>query len=258
MTEINIISFDVPFPANYGGVIDVFYRLKYFNKKGIKVHLHCFEYGRGEHLVLNDNCETVTYYKRNKGILSHLSKLPFIVKSRISKKLKTNLLQNDFPILFEGLHCCSYLDDSRLWRRKKLVRTHNIEHDYYNSLAEHELNIFRKYYFNNEANKLKKFEAFLDSATDILAISNSDYEYLSGLFPNVHKVSAFHPNEKVELLEGKVDFALYHGNLSVNENDGAALQFAPDAVEETEKYTSVAFFRERNEQYYINSLKIPL
>ena len=30
MTEnhLHIISFDVPYPANYGGVIDVFYRVK--------------------------------------------------------------------------------------------------------------------------------------------------------------------------------------------------------------------------------------
>ena len=48
LKAINIISFDVPFPANYGGVIDVLYKLKYFHQKGIEVHLHCFEYGRGE------------------------------------------------------------------------------------------------------------------------------------------------------------------------------------------------------------------
>ena len=28
MKAINIISFDVPYPANYGGVIDVFYKIQ--------------------------------------------------------------------------------------------------------------------------------------------------------------------------------------------------------------------------------------
>ena len=93
MTEINIISFDVPFPANYGGVIDVFYRVKYFHNKGIKVHLHCYEYGRGKQDQLDKYCASVNYYKRKKGVQSHLSALPFIVKSRISKRLKTNLLK---------------------------------------------------------------------------------------------------------------------------------------------------------------------
>jgi hypothetical protein len=46
--HLHIISFDVPYPANYGGVIDVFYKLKNLHKAGVKIILHCFEYGRGE------------------------------------------------------------------------------------------------------------------------------------------------------------------------------------------------------------------
>ena len=76
---INIISFDVPYPANYGGVIDVFYKLKYFHQNGIKIHLHCFEYGRGEQIELNKYCESVTYYKRKTGFISFLSSKDFVI-----------------------------------------------------------------------------------------------------------------------------------------------------------------------------------
>ena len=44
--HLHIISFDIPWPANYGGVIDVFYKAKALSEKGVKVHLHCFQYGR--------------------------------------------------------------------------------------------------------------------------------------------------------------------------------------------------------------------
>jgi hypothetical protein len=44
--HLHIISFDVPYPANYGGVIDIYYKLKALKKQGIKIHLHCYGYGR--------------------------------------------------------------------------------------------------------------------------------------------------------------------------------------------------------------------
>ena len=50
--HLHIISFDVPYPANYGGVIDVFYKIKALHAKCVKIHLHCFEYGRAEARVL--------------------------------------------------------------------------------------------------------------------------------------------------------------------------------------------------------------
>ena len=57
--EINIVSFDVPFPSNYGGVIDVYNKLVWLNKLGVKIHLHCFKYGRSSSSKLNDLCEKV-------------------------------------------------------------------------------------------------------------------------------------------------------------------------------------------------------
>ncbi|NQY68210.1 MAG: hypothetical protein HRT72_10890 [Flavobacteriales bacterium] len=227
--KIHIISFDVPYPANYGGVVDVFYKIKSLHELGIKVILHCFKYGREEQEELEKYCEQVYYYERKVAKRFLFNTLPYITKTRRSEKLLENLMEDRYPIIFEGLHCCAYLDDPILRGRKKLVRMHNIEHDYYSNLAENERNVFRKYYFFNEANKLKKFESVLESASDILAISNSDYEYLHDLFPNVVKISAFHPNDRVRIKSGKGNFAFYHGNLSVGENDIAA-QFLVNEV----------------------------
>ena len=133
------------------------------------------------------------------------------------------LLRDKHPILFEGLHCCFHLSDERLTDRIKIVRTHNIEHDYYKNLEKVEKSIFRKIYFGVEAQKLKRFEKILNKADFVAAISAADAKELSERYKNVHHITAFHPNEKVIIKEGKGEFCLYHGNLEVGENNEAAL-----------------------------------
>lgn len=221
--HLHVISFDVPLPANYGGVIDVFYKLKALASLGVKIHLHCFEYGRKEAQGLEDVCEEVFYYHRNttRGYL--FRRRPFIAVTRSSEQLVQRLLKDDYPILFEGLHTCYHLPDERLMNRFKIVRTHNIEHDYYRSLAKVEKQVFKKYYFLNEAVKLERFERTLCNAQFIAAISKADTAYLDSRYPNVNHVSAFHPNSKVEIEEGMGKYCLYHGSLEVGENNEAAL-----------------------------------
>ena len=80
--ELHIVSFDIPFPANYGGVVDVFYKIKALHQLGCKIHLHCFEYGRERSLELNKYCESVHYYRRDENKLNFLKKEPYVVVSR--------------------------------------------------------------------------------------------------------------------------------------------------------------------------------
>jgi hypothetical protein len=221
--HLNIIAFDVPFPPDYGGVIDIYYKIKSLTQCGVKVHLHCFEYGRKERGELQDFCESVSYYQRKTAKSLLFNTLPYIVLSRESDELKQNLLKNDFPILMEGLHSTYLLNDADISKRRIVVRSHNVEHDYYENLAKVEPNIFKRYYFYNEAGKLKKYEPVLSNAFAIAAISPNDTKYYKSLFKNVHYLPAFHPNERLANKTGKGDFAFYHGNLSVGENNEAAL-----------------------------------
>lgn len=221
--HLHVVSFDVPYPADYGGVIDVFYKLKALKAEGIKVHLHCFEYGREKAKELNKICHSVHYYKRYTSRGNLLRSRPFIVVTRDSEELLDNLLKDNHPILFEGLHTCFYLDDKRLKKRKKIVRSHNIEHDYYLNLARVERDIFKKSYFYNESFKLKRFEKVLSHADAIVGISKNDTAYLASKYKNCHHITAFHPNEEVTVAKGKGKFALYHGSMDVGENNEAAL-----------------------------------
>jgi hypothetical protein len=221
--HINIIAFDVPYPADYGGAIDIFFKIQSLHEAGIKVHLHCFEYGRKPQDILKKLCSTVHYYPRKTAKSLLFNTLPYIVLSRTNESLKKNLVKNNFPILMEGLHSTFLLGDPELTRRRIIVRTHNVEHDYYENLAAAEKNIFKRYYFYNEAGKLKKYESILKKAAAIAAISPNDTDYFSSQFKNVKYIPAFHPNETVSIREGKGDFAFYHGNLSVGENNIAAM-----------------------------------
>ena len=223
MTEnhLHIIAFDVPYPANYGGVIDVFYRVKALSEAGVKVHLHCFEYGRGEQEILN-RCHEVKYYKRDTSFGKQLSLTPFIVNSRKSEALVLDLLKDDYPILCEGLHTTAVLLDKRLRNRKVFVRAHNVEHDYYNGLAEVERCGWKRLFYHVEAWKLRRYEPVLKNATGIFAISQKDADYFKHYYNNVTLVPGFSAIDSVCSETGRGEYVLYHGNLSVRENEDAA------------------------------------
>lgn len=157
------------------------------------------------------------------SLMSMFSKLPYIVKTRNSSDLLRNLMADEAPILFEGLHSCYFLGDKNLKNRLKMVRTHNIEHDYYANLAQSENKFFKKLYFKQEAKKLKQFEQELHHANVIAAISANDTYHFKRNYKSVYTISAFHPYNKVEVKEGTGNYALYHGNLSVAENNLGAL-----------------------------------
>ncbi len=221
--KLHIISFDIPYPPDYGGVIDVFYKLKALYEAGIKVILHCFEYGRGPSFELNRYAEKVYYYPRKNTKSLLFNTYPFIVLTRNSPELRANLLLDDYPVLMEGLHSTYLLNDPAFQNRNLIVRTHNVEHEYYSNLARIEKNVFKRYYFYNEAGKLLKYESSLNKATSIAAISPSDTAHFMHLFSGVHYIPAFHQHDKVNVKGGKGDFAFYHGNLAVGENNEAAL-----------------------------------
>ena len=217
--KINIISFDVPYPPNYGGVIDVFYKIRALKTLGAQIYLHTFEYGRGKQNELEKYCEKIYYYKRNTSAKYIFSKLPFIVKSRTSNLLIQNLAANNYPILFEGLHTTFPLLKTTFKDRITIVRTHNVEHNYYKGLAKSESNIFKKIFFITETLKLKQYESILNKVDSILSISPLEQKHFSSKFPSKSKyVNVFHQSTEINSIKGIGNFALYHGDLRVSDN----------------------------------------
>jgi len=137
--------------------------------------------------------------------------------------LLQNLLKDNYPILFEGLHCCYYLNHPGLTNHKKLVRTHNVEHKYYEAQSTFSRKYPERFYFLTESRKLKHFEKVLHNADKILAISPSETRYFSEKYGKTEWLSAFHSSDEVSSIPGKGKYILMHGNLMVNENETAMI-----------------------------------
>lgn len=214
--QLNIVSFDVPYPPNYGGVIDVFYKIKALFNLGIKIHLHVFEYGRKQSNELEKYCESVTYYKRSKAISHIFSLSPYIVSTRKSNRLVNNLNKNGFPTLFDGLHTTANMNTIS---SKCYVRTHNIEHLLYYGHAKSEKNIFKKLFFYIEGFKLKLYEKTLQKADGIFTISPIEQTYFLAKYgQKTRYVPVFHNDIFRKDISKKSNKVLWHGNLNVSDN----------------------------------------
>jgi hypothetical protein len=225
---------DTPFPPDYGGAIDMYYRIEALHSLGYHLTLHVFEYGRGRHKDL-DVFGKVYYYQRKRSVLQLFSKLPFIVQSRKNKLLLKRLLLDDYPILFEGLHTSIYLEHPKIQQRITLVRMHNIEHEYYEGLSKKSKGI-KKLFFFLEARKLKNYQSILSQCRAVLAIKESDASYFRSIQTNVHILPPAIPHIKGSYRPTK-RYALFHGNLSVPENSEAVFYL----VNTLAKYLSTSF-----------------
>jgi Glycosyl transferases group 1 len=223
--HVHIVCLEVPWPVDYGGVVDLFYKIKSLHQLGVKIHLHCFTRNRQPQPELNKYCETVNYYPRKKNSSSFSLRSPLMVNSRINEELISNLQKDDHPVLLEGIHCTYYLNNGLLSNRKIIVRLHNTEFEYYKQLAKHETGLFKKLYYLHESRLLKKYERSIANKAIFLAVSQQDVDLYKQVFKatNIHYLPVFLPYTLAVGKEGKGCFCLYHGNLAINENEKAAI-----------------------------------
>lgn len=223
--HLHIVTLDVPFPADYGGAIEQFYKIVWLHQLGVKIHLHCFTKNRPQANELNQYCESVTYYPRKIGLRGFSIFNPYIVFSRSDPALLANLQKDNHPVLFEGVHTTFLLQTNLLKGRKNFVRLHNCEYKYYQQLAKHEKKWFKKIYFSYESFLLKKYEKRIAKKYPLLVISKSDEVIFSKELKakEIYFIPAFVGWEEVTSQAGKGCYCLYHGNLSINENEEAAI-----------------------------------
>jgi hypothetical protein len=223
---LHVVAFDIPYPANYGGIIVIYNQIKALHAAGAKVILHCYQYGdRGPQEQLEQYCHEVHYYPRSRSIFYQLSLLPFIMRTRQSGVLLKRLRKDKHPILFEGMHTAAFVWHKRLRGRQKIVRMHNIEWQYYENLSRltPPTEPFEKAYYFIESIKLQRIEPKVTlHANEILTLSTNDEAYYREMNANTHYLPAFHPNESVESLTGRGEYALFHGKLSVPDNENSA------------------------------------
>lgn len=227
MTErkLHIICHDIPYPPDYGGAMDLFYKIKALSEAGVSIILHCFLYRREPDTALDAYCEKVYYYPRATGWKSVSWKAPYIVQSRKVPALLDRLKNDNYPILMEGIHCSGFLEDLMGSGRKIFLRAHNVESVYYKELAKCGKSLRGKLYYLAESWLLKRYERNLPKTVPILCISETDARYFRERYDktNVQVLPVFIPCKEVTAEEGMGSFCLYHGNLEVPENEKAAL-----------------------------------
>jgi len=223
--HLHIITHQVPYPVDTDAANDVFFAIKAFTEAGIKVHLHCFEYGKGKQAELDKSCYKVFYYSRNTGHKGIGWFMPYIIGSRANSGLVERLNEDDYPVLFMGLHTV-YPLLSKLFRkqRKILVRFNRLESTYYRELAKITPWGIRKIYFAAESLFCKIAENRICSSYSIAA---SSIELTEALKKKQHKqpvvmINQFRGLPLVNFEPGKGGFCLFHGNLSERENEYAA------------------------------------
>ncbi len=225
--HLHIITLNVPYPVDYGGVFDLFYKLPSLQQQGVKIHLHCFEYGRGQQQALNQYCESVHYYHRQEGHKAVSTVLPYIVASRKNEALLSNLLQDDYPIFMEGIHCTYLLNDQRFANRRKFVRVHNVEYQYYQELYESCNSPLKKLYYLRESKLLRKYECSIaEKATAFWGVTHKDVAIYRTEFgcKTIDYLSLYLPPDwTVNCLTGTGKYCLYQADLSVEVNERAAI-----------------------------------
>ncbi|MBC7946814.1 MAG: glycosyltransferase [Chitinophagaceae bacterium] len=223
---LHIVCLDVPWPADYGGAIDMMNRIMMLKKLDIGIHLHYFSYNeRGTPNELNQFCESIHVYERETGHKGFSLTLPYIISSRNNDALVGNLSKDQHPILLEGIHCTGILAKLDTSGRRIVVRMHNEESVYYKELARSTSSILRKLYFYNESRLLRKYNSGLPDDCTYACVSEKDIDVLRSEYslPKVEFLPTFPAWQEVTGEEGIGNLCLYHGNLSVPENEEAAL-----------------------------------
>ncbi len=223
---LHIVTLDNPYPPDYGGAIDMFQRIVSLHAAGVKIYLHYFSYNdRTDISPLQNYCESITAYPRTMGLKGLKWNLPFIISSRESTALAANLNKDQHPLFIDGIHCAAVLKDLDLSKRKVMMRMHNDESCYYKKLSQAEISFSKKIFFKREARLLRKYEYQLPKECIYAFASAKDKKDFEERHPayNTIFLTPFNAWKEVCAAEGIGNFCLYHGNLSVAENEKAVM-----------------------------------
>lgn len=190
--KILIISHKPPYPKLDGGGIAIAQILEALLEQGCHVTFLCMETDKHpfENSITNTNLNLKAIYVNTKLkialALSNMFTKKSYILSRFNQKvfkesLKKILKKQIFDIIiFESLFTSTYLDTvNELSNAKKIYRSHNIEHNIWFEQSNQKKNIFKKWYLNIQAERLKNEEIkFWNNIDSILSISETDRSHI--------------------------------------------------------------------------------
>jgi len=222
--QLHIIALEIPYPPLRGNVIGIYHRIKSLYEAGVSITLHTYYKKLNFPEELTKYCKSVYLYPRKPIWRPVNLRLPLFVQSRRDGALLERLLADSAPIWFEGLHTLFHFEDLLLSGRKKYIRMHNVESTYYNHLARSSPSQVKKIYYQWESIRCKWLEnKILSQADGLFTISREETDLLNNSGINAKWLPPFHPHTEVLNLTGTGDYAIYHGDLSIKENEDAAI-----------------------------------
>ncbi len=221
---VHIVCLDAPAPPNYGGGIDMYYKITSLAATGKKIILHYYNYHPKRNAGdLQDHCHSIYSYSRKKPIQSLLTLQPYIVASRINQELIDRLNNDEYPVILEGVHCSGIIPFLKQ-NRKIFLRVHNDEAAYYSGLFKTERNLLKKGYYFLEYSLLGLYQKKIQKDIIVGCLSGKDVDTFSKkyTFQSVHFIPCFTPWQELTPNPGKGSYCLYHGNMQVSENETSA------------------------------------
>lgn len=224
-------------------VMSMYYKIRAFYEQGIEVILHAFykEFKAPEELTAI--CKVVYLYPRKAMWKIKNLSLPLYMQSRRSDQLVDLLSKDDAPVLFEGLHTLYHLNDPGIAHKRRYVCMHNVESEYYQQLNRYETNAFKKYYYFLESRLSRHAESnLLPVVNGIFCLSSIETTALLSLNEQTFWIPPF-IDQAICCKNGLGKYALYHGDLSVKENELGAGFLSEEIFKELDIPLVIAGYR---------------
>lgn len=201
MMKILHFSLKPPYPKNDGGCVAIAATLSLLHEnKDIEYHhftlyseKHCFDPNNyppslRDHISGGKVNLQLNPFSAVKHLLLNQSyNVARFDDKAVRKQLRSLLENHSFEIvLMESIYLLPYLSLFRAFKLRVFVRTHNVEHHIWQSLANETKHFFKRKYLTLLAHQLRKFELReLAKVDGILAISEVDVHYFKDHFTTV-------------------------------------------------------------------------
>ncbi len=210
----------MPWPAEYSGSTDLYYRMAALHQMGVKIHFHCLQ-KRPVPIPpeMDAICHSIEIHETKMDWFTASMSLPYTVRSHASKALIVSLKKDDYAIKFEGINACHALFGNALKARNIFIRLHAVKHIDFAQLAAIAKNWLRRRYYKFESASYFRFKRQIVNKAQVLAINENDRAiYQSFGAQYAHWLPMFVPHIKLSTQVGKGSFCLYHADLTVPEN----------------------------------------
>jgi glycosyltransferase involved in cell wall biosynthesis len=223
--KILILTHRVPFPQNGGYAIVVCNTIKGLVALGHKVSLvalNAQKHNGNPREVTDDLLTKINYTTYNIDIsISMLDGLVNLITKKsndidryydaeFEKLLIRELRQTAYDIIqFEGLFVTPYLAAIRKHSRAKLVyRSHNIEHQVWERLAQQKSDLFKKWYLRMLARRVKDYELQQLNKVDAIAVFTTE---------DKNTILSYGTNIPVEIFPVGIDLTQYQPDFEKTE-----------------------------------------